>query len=217
MTRIIMPLVFLIFVLEAMAGKYHPPSILISHRMAPPAPLTRRAVASDPACFKLLDQAQTNSVAAATTLGDINPITDVGGTDFILQAQLALQRANSIVGPIVLSLDLASLAPPANTSSTGVLAALQDAQKRCRLMGRNAKTTANLQQAGQNLTQALDLAQKAVDLNCTALADTASAVATPSATRGCVRLAFAAKEELLLLPHRGAMTSRAGGPDTWIV
>ncbi|KAJ6483431.1 hypothetical protein C8R45DRAFT_932044 [Mycena sanguinolenta] len=147
MARSILSLVQLVFALQAMA------------------------VASNPNCFQLLDQSQTNSVAAATALGNINPITDVpGSTQAVLDAGNALQKANSIVGPIVISLDLASLAPPVDTSLPDLLSALQEAQSAMAgLTGTNAEATQNLLLANANVTEALSLVQQAVDVNCTIL------------------------------------------------
>ncbi|KAF7351881.1 hypothetical protein MVEN_01149700 [Mycena venus] len=153
-------------------------SIFMIQAMA--APFTRRAVPSDPACPKLLDQAQTSSVAAVTALGDLNPVNDVFGTgQSLLSSQLALFNANSIVGPVVLSFDLASLAPAGGANSTAsFFAALKSAQTALSTVIGTARGNASEQallQGSQNLTQALSLAQQAVDLNCVALAAPASA------------------------------------------
>ncbi|KAJ6522699.1 hypothetical protein B0H19DRAFT_1277201 [Mycena capillaripes] len=161
-------------------------SICMIQAMA--APFTRRAVPSDPACPKLLDQAQQSSVAAVTALGDLNPMyisSSLPRRQALLSSQLALFNANSIVGPVVLSLDLASLAPAGDANSTAsFFAALQSAQTALSTVIGTARGNASEQallQGSQNLTQALSLAQQAVDLNCVALAAPVSASGEPPA------------------------------------
>ncbi|KAF8208974.1 hypothetical protein K438DRAFT_1960691 [Mycena galopus ATCC 62051] len=147
-------------------------------------PLTRRGETGDgfsnEACFDLVSPVQTNSLAATNALGDINP-KDLGiGAPGLLNAQLALLHANSLVGPLVLGFVNEGASESGNTSVADIVSALQSAQSAmsgCVLVTagafgenaeiQNAETTVKLMQGNQNITQAISQAQKAVAANCT--------------------------------------------------
>ncbi|KAJ6498425.1 hypothetical protein C8R47DRAFT_1068705 [Mycena vitilis] len=158
--------------------------LLLSQSFA--APLSRRAIPSNPACIKVLDDAANNVVTVRQALATINPFTNITAPLGILNAQIALFNASQIAGPFTLNFDLPELPAVDPNSSAQFLAAVQAAQTALAgedvLVGANNATTAVVQQANSTLSQALSGAQQAVDLKCVALAGPSSSAAAPAST-----------------------------------
>ncbi|KAJ7657621.1 hypothetical protein DFH06DRAFT_1131401 [Mycena polygramma] len=178
MARVFLPLISFLFLSQALA-----------------APLSRRAIPSNPSCIKLVADAANNVITVRQALATINPLyalpflrrsTNITAPLGILNAQIALFNASEIAGPFTLSLDVTNPDPVDPNSSAQFLAAVQAAQTALAgedvLVGANNATTTVIQQANSTLSQAVSGAQQAVDLKCVTLAAPSSSAAAPAST-----------------------------------
>ncbi|KAJ7892690.1 hypothetical protein B0H13DRAFT_2339995 [Mycena leptocephala] len=185
MARMILSIVSFLWVFQALAGTCASLSLSLAVpkftcASTHPAPFagTRRAVPSDPACTKLIDRTTDSIFTVRSSLGGINPVTDVSDPRPLLTAQLALFNASAAANTLAISLDVTSLAPASADSTTLMLSGLQAAQSTLfevnAFISLNNATTQKVAQANATLAQAISSAQQAADLNCTALASMAA-------------------------------------------
>ncbi|KAJ7111697.1 hypothetical protein C8R44DRAFT_742083 [Mycena epipterygia] len=135
------------------------------------ATLNQRAVFSNPGCNNLSFQFGGIDTALFF-LGEINPSDQVDDPEPLLNAQLSLVNASRVFSQVALAL-LKGEPPAANNSETLILSGLNDAQKALSSVsiqvGKNG--TQELEQANSFVASAIVAAQRAVDLNCTTVAD----------------------------------------------